>query len=335
MAVEPNQNYHPLIRSISNGLKRRAHVPASARLLVAVSGGADSVALLHALNLLRNRRGWALRLQVGHVQHHLHSQAEAHARFVEALAKELKLPFERGDVDVQSAIEQHGGNVEAVARRLRYQALREMAEHHDAAFVVTAHHGDDQLETLLMRLMTGSGMRGIRGLRWRRKLAGDSEIRLVRPMLNIDRATVEDFLSQAKLPFCTDPTNADATRTRARLRTEVLPVLRAMRPSAAVASTQTADQIAMAQRAIRDMTQQVRWRAIASGHEIERATLRELPEALALESLRFQCGRVSGRLLRQVIHAVRDTKGGERTFDLPNDQRIIITAKLVSILEIP
>lgn len=332
MPPAQSMNYHPLVRAVSRGLKNRCGVSSSGCLLVAVSGGADSMALLHALNLLRGRRGWSLELWVGHVQHHLHDQAETHAQLVKQQATAMGLGLERRDVDVKTRLAQHGGNVEAVARRLRYDALREMAEQVQASAVVTAHHGDDQLETLLMRLMSGSGTRGMRGLRWHRKLARDTPLDLVRPMLATDRATVMDFVSQERLPYCTDPTNADTDRVRSRLRSQILPELRAMRPAAARAATQTADQIAQAHRAIRCAVKDVTWQGQKNGNALDRRTLRELPEAVGLEVLRHRCGEASLRLLGQVLRASRDRQGGERSFSVSNSCRIVVSASAVCVL---
>ena len=162
--------HHPLVRAVAEGLRHHCGVREGARLIVAVSGGADSVALLRALAILAPRRNWNLNLAVGHVQHHLRKRgAEADARFVAALAKKLELPFLRADLEPPRPAK---GNREDWARKERYGALAEMAQAFGASFMVTAHHGDDQLETMLMRLVRGCSVRGLAGMRWRRRLAG-------------------------------------------------------------------------------------------------------------------------------------------------------------------
>jgi len=252
MAASPGKiAYHPLMRRLTHGLRRRCGVREGDAILVAVSGGADSVALLRGLRLLAPKRRWRLTLHVGHVQHHLRplEEAEADAQFVEALTDELGLPFHRRDIDVPA------GNPEAQARKRRYAALAEMARDADASSIATAHHADDHLETILMRLLRGTTARGLRGIAWKREIKAEkrkngktenpeafalsaihdppSAMILIRPMLAATHAEAIDFLEAQGQPWREDATNTDRARTRARLRHEVLPVLRDLRPSVA------------------------------------------------------------------------------------------------------
>ena len=250
-------HYHPLVRRVAEGLRRRCGVRQGADVLVAVSGGADSVALLRAMALLAPRRGWRLRLEVAHVQHHLRGEdAEADAAFVRDLAAGLGLPYHRRDLSW------HGqrGNVEDNARRMRYAALLEIAvacsedsasagEGGGARFVATAHHADDQLETLLLRLVRGTGLRGLRGIAWRREL-GSEGVMLIRPMLAATREQAVDFLRAMAQPWREDASNQDTQRARARLRREVLPVLRDMRPGVATRAVRLADRVRAAVEAL-------------------------------------------------------------------------------------
>lgn len=229
--------YHPLVRAIVTGLRRPCGVDEAAAIVVAVSGGADSVALLRALHALASRRTWRLRLIVGHVQHHLRDAAERDAHFVAALADQLRLPCERLDIHPLH----HGGNVEATARRQRYAALARIAQRHGAGFIATAHHADDQLETMLMRLVRGTGPRGLRGIAWRRAVAPGVE--LIRPMLRATHAQAMDYLAQLRQPWREDESNADRTRLRARVRAEIVPVLRAMHPRVALHAVALGDQL--------------------------------------------------------------------------------------------
>ncbi|MEM6334879.1 MAG: tRNA lysidine(34) synthetase TilS, partial [Planctomycetota bacterium] len=163
--------YHPVTRAVAVALRRRlgwrklgVGEPAR-RAVVAVSGGADSVALLRVMHALSTRRGWATQLTVGHVQHHLRGDAgEADARWVEGLSAELCVRFEREDVRVGA------GNVEAAARAARYAALGAIARRVGAGEVMTAHTLTDQWETLLMRVSRGTGLGGLSGIAWRRGL---------------------------------------------------------------------------------------------------------------------------------------------------------------------
>lgn len=268
---------HSFVKALARALRHRCGVAGRSRLLAAVSGGADSVALLRALAGIAPRRGWNLTLAVGHVQHHLRpeEQAEGDAAFVADLAKQLGLPYLRADLDLSSERE---GNVEARARRERYRALAEMAVACDADYIVTAHHGDDQLETMLMRLLRGSSVTGLTGIAWRKRVspsdqslsrkrlgaeefsgelpgelpgalprelpgAGELPGGVIRPMLRLDHAAACEFLRAIGQPWREDHTNADISRLRARLRREVTPRLRAIRLDAPQKAASLADHL--------------------------------------------------------------------------------------------
>jgi len=230
--------YHPLVRRVAEGLRRRCGVGEGDGVLVAVSAGADSVALLRAMAHLAGRRRWRLELRVAHVHHHLRGgDADADAAFVAGLAEALRLPCDV--LDVRPASEP--GNVEANGRRLRYAALAACAVGHGCGLVATAHHADDQLETLLMRMTRGTTVRGLRGIAWRRPIEPGGAVRLIRPMLRATHADAVDYLNRLAQPWREDASNADVSRTRARLRRDVLPVLRELRPGAALKAAELAD----------------------------------------------------------------------------------------------
>ena len=230
--------YLPLMRSLVHGLRRRLGVTTGDHLAVACSGGADSVALLRGLHLLAPRRGWRLRLTVLHVQHHLRgAAAEDDASFVAALAGSLDLPYLRQDIDPGPL----PGNLEANARRLRYAALTTAARTCGATHLATAHPAADQLETLLMALLRGTTAAGLRGIAWQRPLADD--VQLIRPILAADRQQVRQFLQHLGQTWQEDHTNRDPTRTRARLRRDVIPHLRDLRPDVASKALQLSDHL--------------------------------------------------------------------------------------------
>lgn len=195
------------------------------RLLVAVSGGADSVALLDALAKARSRRALrSIGLVVGHVDHQLRPDSGVDARLVLAHAERLSLPFELAVVAVSAA----GVGLEQAAREARYEALERMATGAGCGAVVTAHTATDQAETVLWRLARGAGTHGLAAMASRRPLG---RIALLRPLLGIRREEARAYCDRMGLRFHDDPTNVD-DRPRARLRAEVLPVLERLAPGA-------------------------------------------------------------------------------------------------------
>lgn len=333
--------YHPVVRGVASALKDRCGVKAGERVLVGVSGGADSVALLLAMVFLAKRRGRGMEIAVGHVQHHLRACAEGDAVFVEALAKRLGVPFFRTDLDLKSGagasdskvrVKRGGeGNLEARARTARYDALLAMARGFGARHVVVAHHADDQMETLLLNLARGAGMRGLGGMPWKRRLARGEDVWLVRPLLGVGREDVMDFLTLIQQQYRTDPTNADVTRARARLRADVLPVLKAIHGRAAQNASLGADRVREAHRAL--VRQGVK---VFDGDDVERAALRETPEAVLAVGLKKWLGargvesdRVGSKVLGSMVKAIKDGKGGVRRFELSGGRGVEVTRERV------
>jgi tRNA(Ile)-lysidine synthase len=186
--------------------------------VVAVSGGADSVALLRGL-----LDAGAGPLTVAHFNHHLRgAESDADADFVRELAASLGLPFRLGEADVRAVAA--GDNLEATARRLRYDWLAGLG----AGWVATGHTADDQAETVLHRIIRGTGLQGLRGIAVSRELGAGW---LYRPLLAVTRADVLDYLAELGQPFRTDSSNANPAFTRNRIRSELLPLLRTFNPA--------------------------------------------------------------------------------------------------------
>jgi len=191
------------------------------RVLVAVSGGADSVALLRALARLATAATGTL--TVAHFNHRLRGAAsDEDELFVAALAKSLKLDFEVGRGDLALPNRMPDG-IEAAARQARYQFLTKTAERIGARYVVTGHTADDQAETMLHHIVRGTGLSGLAGMRRVRLLT--PAVTLMRPMLELRRADVVAYLAELKQTHRDDATNADRRLTRNRIRHELLPLL--------------------------------------------------------------------------------------------------------------
>ncbi len=180
--------------------------------LVAVSGGADSVALLDLLNDLAAEL--ELSIVVAHVDHGIASDSRTVGQSVNALAEKYDLPFET------VALSLGPGATETEARRARYAWLREVQQRRGARYIVTAHHQDDQVETILLRALRGSAPAGLAGM------SGKSRGGLVRPLLPFTRAELAEYVTSKGLPVHDDPANRDPRHLRSWLRTTLLPLLR-------------------------------------------------------------------------------------------------------------
>ena len=187
--------------------------------VVAVSGGGDSVGLLRLLHQLAPSAG--IRLSVGHLDHGVRGEASrADAVFVAELADSLGLPFDLGHWRPERS-----GHFESDARRARYAWLVEVANRRGASVVAVGHTRDDQAETIIHRILRGTGPRGLTGIPRRRRLAADPTIELVRPLLDVSRQELRDYLNDLGQPCREDASNADLSRTRARIRHDLLPRL--------------------------------------------------------------------------------------------------------------
>lgn len=243
------------------------------RVVVAVSGGADSVALLLALKEAAGRL--RLRLDAAHFDHGLRGAASAaDAAFVAALCRRLGVPLHLG----RAAPPLAGPGLEAQARRARYAFLASVADRLGADRIATAHTADDQAETVLMRLLRGSGGDGLQAIRFRRG-------RVVRPLLECRRADVLDFLAAAGEPFRDDASNADPRFLRNRVRHEVLPVLAALNPRVRAALARTAT-VAQEERRLLERAARRALRRIDDGSGLSLAGLRRLARPLQLRLLR-------------------------------------------------
>jgi tRNA(Ile)-lysidine synthase len=188
------------------------------RVLAAVSGGPDSVALLHLLREL----GYPL--VVAHFDHQTRQgESGDDARFVQEMANALTLPLAMDSADVEAGAQRSTLSFEQYARQQRYAFLMDAARVHDCEAVATGHHADDQVETILMRMVRGTSPKGLAGIPPVRESGG---VRIVRPLIDCTRAQLLAYLAARGLAYRSDRTNADTTYLRNRIRHELLPYLR-------------------------------------------------------------------------------------------------------------
>jgi tRNA(Ile)-lysidine synthase len=193
---------------------------ADVTVLIAVSGGGDSVALLRAIAALKTSGQG--RLCVAHLNHQLRPDADDDERFVVELSARLGLTCEVARVPVQRLADESGDGVEAAARSARYRFLQDAAGRLGARFVATAHTADDQAETILHRILRGTGVRGLAGMARVRPLGHAS---LIRPLLGVGHAELTAYLDAIGQPYRHDASNRDRRFMRNRIRHELLPRL--------------------------------------------------------------------------------------------------------------
>jgi tRNA(Ile)-lysidine synthase len=217
-ATTPNPRDARLELFAARALHAERLLPRARALLVAVSGGPDSVALLHFLARHRKRTSEPVALVVGHVNHGLRGdESDQDAAFVRDLAASWGIPC------VEARAPLTPGASEDACRRARYDALRELAARAGASRVATAHTADDQAETVLLRLARGAGLRGLSGMPVRGTVRG---VRVVRPLLGVTREQVHEYLGRHGLAFRTDSTNLSSRAARNFVRREIVPRMR-------------------------------------------------------------------------------------------------------------
>jgi tRNA(Ile)-lysidine synthase len=211
--------------------------------LVAVSGGADSVALLLALDELVKAGKLKINIVVAHLDHKLRGSASrSDALWVAKLAQQLRHEIAAGSINVKKRATSSGDNLEQAARRLRYEFLVKAAKRRGATIVLTAHTMNDQAETMLLNLLRGSGADGLGGIEPSRPLVYGGETLLARPLLQwARRQDTEEYCHLRQVEFRCDEMNLDENFTRVRVRRQLLPLMETFNPKIVQGLTRTAD----------------------------------------------------------------------------------------------
>jgi tRNA(Ile)-lysidine synthase len=280
-----------VLERVSKTISRYSMLPRGSRVIAAVSGGPDSVCLLHMLAELAPEAG--LRLEVAHLNHMLRgTESDADQRFVEELAGKLNLRFHCGQADVAA----RRGNLEQSARRARQSFFASLNDGGAAGRVATGHTRDDQAETVLLRLLRGSGLAGLAGI------LPVTSAGVVRPLIDVKRAEVLQYLGDRNIPWREDSSNRDLKFARNRVRHELIPQLTAAwNPGLTEALAHLADLSYEEERWWRgpdSPVESIPVESRADGIELHAETLGALPRAVARRAIRKAIALAKGDLRR-------------------------------------
>ncbi len=320
---------HPLAAVVSAALAERAR--ADRGLLLAVSGGPDSLALLWLVAAVVRRAGGG-RVRVGHIDHGLRPESAHEAAKVAQWSADAGLHADMVRIEGLAAAP---GNRLAAAREARYEALFQLAAGHGLTAVVTAHHREDQAETIVMGLGRGMGLHGAAGMR--RERLTNSGIALLRPLLGVSRNDLGAFCRALGLEPIDDPSNRDARRLRGRLRDSLLPQFEEVLPGFAAGLERLSTESELALAAIE------RWLEASLGpvtrRRWSRSELRELPVELVAMGLRRSVrenfpatGEAPRRIWTAIAEAALDHEQAPRRWSIDEGVRIEVTAAEVAVL---
>jgi len=307
-----------VLQPLLNYIRERQLIRAGERIGIAVSGGADSVALLRAMLELRDELGVVL--SVVHFNHGIRgAEADADAQFVARLSKEHRLPINQSSGDVPFFAKKWKLSTEAAARRLRYELFRTVIADGSVHKIATAHTRDDQAETVLLRLIRGAGSRGLGGIHPVLKVDDGA---IIRPMLEVSRQEVESYLKSIGQSWREDSTNTDIKSSRNRVRHQLLPLLErdynanireVLSEAAEVARDEDALLAELTDRVAKDAIQLQDKSAVVLLSESQSVALQRRLLRLAAERLGLQ---LDFQHSQQVLGLLRKNKGIE--IELPN-----------------
>ncbi len=210
-----------IVEKIKSNIERYGLFKKGERLLLCVSGGPDSIFLLHCLNGLRKKH--RLKLFIAHVNHNLRAgQSDAEEAFVCKLSVDLKIPFYRCSVPTALIAGKEKLSLEEAARNLRYNFFANICHIHKIKKIVLAHTKDDQVETIIMRILRGTGIKGLCGMSIENRL---EKISLIRPLLNIEKKEILNYLKKNKIRYMIDSSNLKTDYFRNKVRLEIIPML--------------------------------------------------------------------------------------------------------------
>jgi len=313
----------PLVAAVDRALVAVGMPAPEETILVGLSGGADSVALLDALIQLRRRRRFIV--EAAHLDHRLRPDSADDVAFCREVCRRLDVPLHAGEADVHARARRERGGLEQAARKERYAYLKDVATDRGAARIAVAHTRDDQAETLLLHLIRGAGRTGLGAMRARVGL-------LIRPLLGVSRDAVVAHLTERGLPWREDATNADLTLLRNRVRHELLPYLEArfnpsLRQGLARTASLLADEAALLLLEAGRLLDRISCRE-GEVLVVDRRALADAPLALGRLAVREALvrtgglGRVGAVHVERILALARKANASGRTIGLPGGREV-------------
>lgn len=317
-----------LYRLVNKTLKDNNLFPNEARILVACSGGPDSMVLLDLLQYLKIHRKSLWTIGVTTMDHSIRREGLFELQMVESYCKNRGLPFWGIKKDIPLMAQERKESLETVGRCERYKWFNELAEREHYDYIVTAHHKDDQGETILAHILRGSGIKGITGMS---VISHDYTVPIVRPLLAVTKDEILEYARLQNIEYCVDASNKDVKYNRNRIRHEVIPTLQTINPNVVDALCRLGD-IAQVDEAFlngesqRLFTQLVR--PVDNGFQMSRRCMRALPLAMQRRLWQLMIPSVSLSLSHQeqLAHIVRT--GEAKTFFI---EKVTINAQYDTI----
>ncbi len=275
------------------------------RVVVGVSGGADSVGLLVLLNQIKS--DFKCQVFAGHLNHQLRgAAADEDEEFVRELAERLDIPVYTERQDIRGIRTERGGSLEEIARTVRYEFYLRAAKYFSANKIALAHHRDDQCETILFNMLRGSSVHGLRGIPVRRQL---NDVEIIRPLLEVSKTEIEEYLRSKEIVWRVDHTNLEPCASRNVIRLKVLPAMEEVNPSFREHLLLLGRQAGQIETLLGEQAKRVLAAARKEGDEIhiESWRLKTLPELVACEVVRemlIETGAKMGRITARHLHDV-------------------------------
>lgn len=324
-------------KKILHFIKEHGLLAPGDRVIVAFSGGADSMALL---DILANLPDFPLHLVLAHLNHLLRGdESDGDEIFVRIIAEKYALPLEISWVDVAYLAQNKGLSLEEAGREARYSFLKDVAKKQSAVAVALGHHRDDQAETVLMRLVRGAAGSGLTGMR--PGLPGNI---FVRPLLCLNRSEIEAYLRKGRLKFREDSSNSDTSFFRNRIRHELMPLLKSYNPGITERLNQTAEALAADEELLESVVERAFPKIVSTANDEIRINLQALlhePQALrkrlyrkVISAVKGDLKRISSKHLADMDRVAIAAKGG-RKLSLPSGVIVIKKYDLMTITRVP